>query len=223
MLFAGHDTTSTSISFTLYALASHPDCQRKVVSELRDIFGDDDERDITPDDMAKMKYLSSCIKEAMRLYPTVPLMSRTSKEDIMVEASLTMTFYLFASFIIYPFQGYLFPANVEILIHLLHHHRDPETFPNPTHYDPNRFFIDANVTGRHPFAFIPFSAGARNCIGQKFAEMEQKIALATILRKYHVRTDLKPEVVEHSLVYEFTLKAETGLPLCFDLRRRSTE
>ena len=85
MLFAGHDTTSTSISFTLYALASHPDCQRKVATELKDIFGDDEERDITMEDMAKMKYLSSCIKEAMRLYPTVPLLSRTAKEDIMVE------------------------------------------------------------------------------------------------------------------------------------------
>ncbi len=96
------------------------------------------------------------------------------------------------------------------------HHRDPNWFPNPKKFDPERFGPEAPQ--RHAFAYVPFSAGARNCIGQKFAEMEQRVALATILRNYDLRTDLSAEELDASLVTALTLRNDTGLPIYFKPR-----
>lgn len=84
-MFEGHDTTAANMSFTLFLLASHPEVQKLVQEELDDIFGDDQERPIHMDDLAKMKYLESCIKESLRLYPSVPFISRTLKEDAEIQ------------------------------------------------------------------------------------------------------------------------------------------
>ncbi len=88
IMFAGHDTTSTNVMYTLYALAANPECQKRVHEELDEIFGEDVGRHVTNDDMTKMQYLSSCLKESMRLYTTVPVFSRTTVEDLVVEVSL---------------------------------------------------------------------------------------------------------------------------------------
>eukprot|EP00095_Tigriopus_kingsejongensis_P006185 snap_masked-scaffold191_size271209-processed-gene-1.13 protein:Tk06185 transcript:snap_masked-scaffold191_size271209-processed-gene-1.13-mRNA-1 annotation:"jc8026cytochrome p450 cyp4c39 enzyme - green common shore crab" len=84
-MFEGHDTTAANMSFTLYLLAIHPEIQKKVQQELDDLFIDDPDRPASMDDLAKMKYLEACIKESLRLYPSVPLMSRTIHEDTTIE------------------------------------------------------------------------------------------------------------------------------------------
>ncbi len=86
-MFAGHDTTATSIMFTLYALAANPKAQQKVQEELKEIFGDDAHRPVTNEDMGKMTYLHCCLKEAMRIYTTVPAFSRTSSEELIYEVN----------------------------------------------------------------------------------------------------------------------------------------
>ena len=102
---------------------------------------------------------------------------------------------------------------MEIVVHLMHHHRNPEVYPNPTKYDPERFFAQHHQ--RHPYDFIPFSAGARNCIGQKFAEMEQKVALAAILRKYDLKTNLTPEEVDDGISVALVLSNKTDLSIYY--------
>ncbi|GIY72349.1 cytochrome P450 4C1 [Caerostris darwini] len=170
-MFEGHDTTAMSISWALYSLGSHPDIQKTAQEELDDIFEDDIERDIRREDLPRMKYLECVIKESLRLYPAVPLIARKTKQPFKV---LNYTVHAGSLCVIFP----------QAL------HLDEGSFPDPERFNPERFFPE-NITGRHPYAYVPFSAGPRNCIGQKFALMEEKTVLANILRKFRI-TSLDP-------------------------------
>ncbi len=106
---------------------------------------------------------------------------------------------------------------MEIVPYIFYHHRDPGAFPEPEEYKPERFL--PNAPERHPYAFVPFSAGGRNCIGQKFAEMEQKVTIASVLRKYSLSTELTHEELVNTLGVAITLSNETGLPITFHSRQ----
>ena len=80
-------------------------------------------------------------------------------------------------------DGSTLPSGIAVELHIHSLHRDPQMWPDPLHFDPDRF-VPERVQARHPFAFVPFSAGPRNCIGQRFALMEVKTVLVTILRAY---------------------------------------
>lgn len=153
-MFEGHDTTSAGMNWALQMLGSHPEYQAKVHQELDQVFGDDDDRDIRFDDLKNLNYLEMFIKEALRLYPSVPMFGRTLHEDCEI-------------------NGFMVPASTQLLIIPFAVHRDPKHWPDPEIFDPDRF-LPENSVGRHPFAYLPFSAGARNCIGQRFALMEEK-------------------------------------------------
>lgn len=114
-----------------------------------------------------MKYLDCVIKESIRLYPPVPYIGRTITEDCII-------------------GGHNFKTNDPVLIAVCSIHKDERFFPNPESFDPDRFLND-NLTSKNPYCYIPFSAGRRNCIGQKFAMMELKIILTTILRRFKIR------------------------------------
>jgi len=146
-MFEGHDTTATNMSFTLWLLASHPEVQARCVEELEAIFEGDQERPATSQDLAAMKYLDTCLKESLRLYQSVPIISRILGEDLEVD-------------------GMFIPANTNAILFPFLLHRDPKTFPDPNRFDPERFSLE-NQQGRHPYSYVPFSAGPRNCIGQK--------------------------------------------------------
>ena len=89
-MFEGQDTTAAALAWTIFLIGSHPECQKKVIEELDSIFGDDQERNVTSGDLAKMKYLECCIKESLRLFPSASFISRLLKEDLV----LGMTPYL---------------------------------------------------------------------------------------------------------------------------------
>lgn len=110
------------------------------------MFGDSD-RPCTIEDAAKLKYLECCIKESLRLYPSVPNIKRTIDENIVL-------------------NNYTIPAGAVVSMHIYSLHRNEDVFPDPLVYKPERFEIDESIK-RHPFAFVPFSAGPRNCIGKK--------------------------------------------------------
>ncbi|KAL7646997.1 UNVERIFIED_CONTAM: hypothetical protein RMT77_002254 [Armadillidium vulgare] len=166
-MFEGHDTTAASLNWTLYLLGRHPKIQDKVYEELEFIFGKSD-RSSNPDDLRQMKYLECCIKESLRLFPSVPVFGRFLKQDLII-------------------GGRVIPKGTSILVITHRLHRDPIHFPEPNSFKPERFFAE-NCVKRHPFAYIPFSAGPRNCIGQKFALLEEKVVLSTLLRKYRVES-----------------------------------
>ncbi|KAF4518536.1 hypothetical protein B566_EDAN004280 [Ephemera danica] len=161
----GYDTVATATAFILFLLGTHPDIQGKVVEELVEVFGDSGR---LPDvaDLANLKYLERCMKESLRLYPSACFMERTNQDEIHID-------------------DYVIPAGCTITANIFAIHHDPEVYPDPEKFDPDRF-LPENCQGRSPYSFIPFSIGARNCIGQKFAMLEEKTLVSTVLRRYRV-------------------------------------
>ncbi|XP_026678195.1 cytochrome P450 4c3-like [Diaphorina citri] len=148
-MFEGHDTTSAAICWTLLLLGSNQEIQNKVYEEILVTSFKALHKPFTTRSLNSMKYLEACIKEALRLYPSVPFIARKLSEDV-------------------PLPDYVLPRDTEVIIVVYNLHRDPEVFPRPELYDPDRF-LSENVAGRNPYAYIPFSAGPRNCIGEEFS------------------------------------------------------
>lgn len=144
-MFGGHDTTSSAISFILYNLAKHPDVQRKVYEEVCNQFGDSHER-VTLKDLNSLRYLDLVIKESLRLYPIVPYFGRKLREDVTV-------------------NGFTLPRHSNVYISPFGMGRDENIFPDPMTFNPDRFDVETTTEKFNPFAFVPFSAGPRNCIG----------------------------------------------------------
>ncbi|XP_066264992.1 cytochrome P450 4V2-like isoform X3 [Branchiostoma lanceolatum] len=189
-MFEGHDTTAAAANWAIFLIGSHPEVQRKVHEEMDRVMSDPGQKP-TMDDLREMKYLECCIKEALRLYPSVPFFARTLSEDCII-------------------GGYEVPKGVTAIVPTYNVHRDPNHWPDAEKFDPERFFPE-NSAGRHPYAYIPFSAGSRNCIGQRFALMEEKAILSSIFRHFRIETtqqrdDLKP-------LGELILRPESGVKI----------
>ena len=166
-IFRGHDTTASAISWTLHLLGLYPKYQTMCREEVRSVLKNRESDRIIYEDLSKLSFLSMCIKESMRIYMPVNDIFRRPTEDIHI-------------------NGYLIPKGTSLIISLGALHRNPHVWKNPFEFNPLRF--DCELPGGHPFAFIPFSAGHRNCIGQKFAMNEQLVALSRILNTFEVES-----------------------------------
>nr|XP_053637333.1 cytochrome P450 4C1-like [Cherax quadricarinatus] len=120
----------------------------RVQEELDGIF-DSADSPVTWEDVHQLKYTEMCIKEALRIFPPAPFISRKLEEDVVIE-------------------NYRVPSGTTVQLVIYKIHRDPAQFPDPEVFDPDRF-LPENVNKRHPYAYIPFSAGPRNCIGKIYA------------------------------------------------------
>ncbi|PKC03367.1 cytochrome P450 [Rhizophagus irregularis] len=161
---AGHDTTSMSLSVSLYYLAKYPEMQEKARAEVISILGNFPNTLPNSDQLKELKYVSAIIKESLRIHPPVPVITfRKLKKPVKIDK-------------------YTLPINTTLLVNAWQIHHDPKYWENPKQYNPERFL---NNEKRHPFAWIPFSAGPRNCIGQNFSLMEQKVIISMLLLKYN--------------------------------------
>ncbi|XP_037674006.1 cytochrome P450 4F3-like [Choloepus didactylus] len=187
-MFRGHDTTASGLSWILYNLAKHPEYQERCRQEVLELLRDRQSEEIEWDDLAHLPFLTMCIKESLRLHPPVTGISRCCTQDVMLP------------------DGRVIPKGNVCLISIFGIHHNPSVWPDPEVYDPFRFDPE-NPQNRSPLAFIPFSAGPRNCIGQTFAMTEMKVVLALTLLHFRVLLDeiqprRKPELI---------LRSEEGL------------
>lgn len=164
LFLAGHETTSHALTWTLYLLSQHPEAEARVQQELHDALGDTLP---TMEHLSSLPFLTMCLKESMRLYPPVYVISRAAKEDTQV-------------------GGYDIPQGAEVLIWLYLAHHDPRWFPEPETFKPERFSPEQEPQIPKG-AYNPFGAGTRTCIGKSFAMMEAQLLLATILQRFRLR------------------------------------
>ncbi|XP_077513527.1 cytochrome P450 4V2-like [Amblyomma americanum] len=199
MMFAGSDSSSCAISWSLYLLGLHPEKQRRVQQELEDVLGHHSDRVYTMEDLKRLQYMECCVKETLRMCPPFPFIGKVLDQDLVIE-------------------GHTLPKGISCYINMFSLHRNPDQFKNPEEYMPERFMSEENGR-RHPYAYIPFSAGPKNCIGQKFVMMEVKVVLAKILSKFTIESTSPLEQVD--MTFEIVLKAKGGLPVLFHRRDHS--
>uniref|UniRef100_A0A914DG29 Cytochrome P450 n=1 Tax=Acrobeloides nanus TaxID=290746 RepID=A0A914DG29_9BILA len=191
--FEGHDTTSAAMNFFLHLMGTHPEIQAKVHEEIDYVVGETP-REVTFEDIGRLKYLEACLKETLRLYPSVPLIARQATEEIKV-------------------CNYTLPVGTAVVINPSMVHRDPKYWPDPDVFNPERF-IETEL--KHPYCYIPFSAGSRNCIGQRFAMMEEKCVIARILREFKVKSKVRNDQMRLSA--ELIIRPMFGNHILFERR-----
>lgn len=199
IMFEGHDTTAAGSSFFLSMMGIHQHIQDKVIQELDDIFGDSD-RPATFQDTLEMKYLERCLMETLRMYPPVPIIARSLKQDLKLASS-----------------DIVVPSGATIVVATYKLHRLETIYPNPNVFDPDNFLPERQAN-RHYYAFVPFSAGPRSCVGRKYAMLKLKVILSTILRNFRVISDLKEE--DFKLQADIILKREEGFQIRLEPRQR---
>ncbi|XP_018572314.1 cytochrome P450 4g15-like [Anoplophora glabripennis] len=199
IMFEGHDTTAAASSFVLSILGVHQDIQEKVFEELKEIFQDNLSRPITFNDTVQMKYLERVILETLRVYPPVPIIGRVLKEDVTLVTG-----------------NYTVPAGTTIVIGTMAIHRNTRYYPDAGKFDPDNF-LPERCQNRPYYAFIPFSAGPRSCVGRKYAMLKLKVILASVLRKYRTISLLKEE--DFKLQADIILKREEGFKIKIEERR----
>ncbi|XP_046488147.1 cytochrome P450 4g15 [Neodiprion pinetum] len=198
IMFEGHDTTAAGSSFFLSLMGIHQDIQEKVIEELDEIFGDSD-RPVTFQDTLEMKYLERCLMETLRMYPPVPIIAREIKTDLKLASG-----------------DYTLPAGATVVIGTFKMHRQANIYPNPDVFNPDNF-LPEKTANRHYYAFVPFSAGPRSCVGRKYAMLKLKIILSTILRNFRIKSDLKEE--DFRLQADIILKRAEGFKIRLEPRK----
>lgn len=208
-MFEGHDTTAMSMIWTLYLLGKHPEVQERVQAEIDQVWANGDQQEAAGDDeeesnsagwsmrqLRELKFLEACIKESLRLFPSVPFIGRLATEEMPLS------------------DGQVIPKGSTIFLFIYSIQRDPKYFLRPDLFLPDRFLAQASSASRtNPFAFVPFSAGPRNCIGQKFALQEEKVILATVLR--HFRLESVQELDKVLIHPELVLRPKNPINIRF--------
>ena len=190
-VFEGHDTTSSGLTFCLYLLGIYKEHQKTLQEEI-----DEAEGENILEIIQKLKLLDCVIKESLRLYPPVAAIGRRMEEDTVI-------------------GGQTFYKDTTIVINIFGLHRNEEYWENPLKFNPYRFMGD-EFQQRNPYCYIPFSAGPRNCIGQKFALLEVKICLYYVLKTFNL-TSIQAEN-EIELCTDMITLSQNGVLIKFETR-----
>ena len=186
LYLAGHETTSLTLSWTWYLLAQHQRVEEKLVSEWQQVLGG---RTPTVDQLQQLPYTAAVIAESMRLLPPVYAIGREAIGDL-------------------ELGGYRVRRGYTVLMSQWVNHRDPEYFPEPEQFRPERW--ENGLAKRLPkFAYYPFGGGQRMCIGSTFASIETPIVLATVGQRYRFTVDSDADI---GIKPQITLEPANGIP-----------
>ncbi|XP_059621809.1 uncharacterized protein LOC132265248 [Phlebotomus argentipes] len=181
----GFESTALVSSYCILMLAMFPEHQERIYEEIKSIMPNREDN-VQYDDFSKYEFLERFIKETMRLFPSVPLIARTATA---------------------PFQmgKYVIPKGTNIVCAISMMQRDKEVWgPNAAHFDPDHF-LPENLEKMHPYAYLPFSGGPRNCIGIKYAYMFLRTIVIHLVSNFRFRTDLKMSDFRHRMDITFKL------------------
>lgn len=173
-------------------MAKFPDIQKKVYEESSTTLGIDAKKPTTISDLNNLNYLELVVKETLRLYPSVPLYGRHMFADLKI-------------------GDVVLPKDTTVVVAPYFLGRNPEVFPDPLKFDPERFNVETNNEKNNPYSYVPFSAGPRNCIGQKFAMYEMKSVVSKIVRNFELAFPENP--AELVLSNELVLRPVNGIVL----------
>ena len=161
-LFAGHETTSSLMSWLLFELGNSPKWRQKLRDECQQVMGD---KPINMTNLRQFPNMTNAMKEGERMYPPAFVLSRMAIEDI-------------------EYGGYLIPAGWYVCVFPMLTHRLPQIYQQPDSFDPDRFAPPREEDKKQPYSLIGFGGGVHSCIGVELAQMEMKIILSTLLQKY---------------------------------------
>jgi cytochrome P450 len=187
LFLAGHETTANWLAWTWYLLALDPDVADRLAASLAEAL---DGRAPTMDDLPRLGYARQVLSEALRLYPPAWGLGRIALEPV-------------------THDGYAVPAGAGVLMSPYLVHRDPRWWPDPERFDPERWAPGAS-TDRHRFAFFPFGAGTRVCIGEQFAWTEALLVLATLVPRWAPTLAPGAVVAPEPII---TLRPRGGIPM----------
>ncbi|GAA2842564.1 cytochrome P450 [Kitasatospora paracochleata] len=160
LLLAGHETTASTLSWTFYLLDQHPLVWERVHDEVVDVLGD---RLPTTADLHRLTYTTMVLQEVMRLYPPVWILPRKAQQEDEI-------------------GGFHVPAGAEVLICPYTLHRHPEFWAAPDRFDPERF-APGRERERNRYAYLPFGAGPRYCVGSSLGLLEATVVIALVVRE----------------------------------------
>ncbi|WP_141731550.1 cytochrome P450 [Oligoflexus tunisiensis] len=186
LMLAGHETTAITLSYAFELLAKNPRCVENLNLEYAAL----PQSTLSMSDLPNLEYTQNVFSEAMRLYPAAWAIGREATEDI-------------------EFQDYRFASGSTFICVQYLTHRHPKYWPRPEVFRPERFSAEESK-GRHPFAYFPFGAGQRSCIGSSLARFEAQIILATLMRHFKMEAVKDAPYTIKPLI---TLVADPGITL----------
>ena len=192
LLLAGHETTANALTWTWYLLSQHPEVEAQLHAELDTVL---EGRLPTFEDVARLSYTRMVLSESMRLYPPAWTIGRRAVTDCEI-------------------GGCLVPADSIVLVSQFVMHRDPRYYPDPLRFDPQRWTPEAQAQ-RPKFAYFPFGAGTRICVGEQFAWMEGILLLATIAQQWQMRLAPGQRVAVQP---QITLRPKYGMRMTLERR-----
>jgi cytochrome P450 len=187
LLLAGHETTASTLSWTFHLADENPEVWQRLHDEAVAVLGD---RQPVFEDLNRLEYTSMVLNEVMRLYPPVWLLPRRALADDVV-------------------GGYFVPAGSDVLICPYTLHRHPAFWDQPAKFDPERFAPD-RTNSRPRYAYIPFGAGPRFCVGNNLGMMEAAFMIAMVARRLRLRKTPGRVVTPEPML---TMRIRGGLPM----------